>query len=308
MRVWVTGAAGFVGRYVCAEFQRAGYEVIGLDAVPIPPDVAAAQGVQVDITSAAALSAAALQHPPDGCVHLAGIAHVPAGWREPGRVMHVNLNGTLNVLEALRTHQPSPRILVVTSSEVYGRDPRPGPIREDDPMTPSNLYGVSKLAADHAARLYYKEYGMPVLTARPQNHIGPGQSDGFVVAAFARQLVQLRTRPVAERILQVGNLESARDFTDVRDVAHAYRLLLDKGHPGEAYNIASGRNYVIQTILDRLCSLAGFTPRIQTDPERYRPADAPPLLAIDKIREQVGWTPQIPLARSLEDIYRHAAG
>lgn len=308
MRIWVTGAAGFVGRHVGADLRAAGHEAIGVDRVPAPTAPGWTSWLTCDFTDAAAVRDLAQQHTPEACIHLAGIAHVPEGWRAPQRVMEVNLNGTLNLLEAWRAVPAPPRLLVVTSAEVYGRNTQTNPIGEADPMTPSSLYGVSKLAADMAARLYHTQYGLPVFTARPQNHIGPGQSNAFVVTAFAEQLVQLKARPATERVLRVGNLESARDFTDVRDVARAYRLLLEGGQPGEAYNIASGQNSAIGGLLDQLCALVGYTPRFEVDPDRYRPTDCSPLLNIKKIRDHVGWTPGIPLARTLKDILKEIEG
>ncbi len=308
MRVWVTGAAGFVGRHVSVDLHAAGHEVIGVDLAAAPAGSEWAGWLVCDFTNAAAVRDLAQHHPADACLHLAGIAHVPEGWRRPQRVMDVNLNGTINLLEAWRVVPNPPRLLVVTSAEVYGRAARTTPIRETDPMIPSSMYGVSKLAADTVTRLYHDHYGLPAFTARPQNHIGPGQSNAFVVTAFAEQLVQLKTRPAADRILRVGNLDSARDLTDVRDVARAYRLLLERGVPGEAYNVASGHNYVIGDVLEQLCALAGYTPCIETDPDRYRPTDSSPLLSIDKIRDEVGWTPAIPLAQTLADIVAAITG
>jgi GDP-4-dehydro-6-deoxy-D-mannose reductase len=239
---------------------------------------------------------------PDGCIHLAGIAFVPQGWSDPDLVFAVNLGGSVNILEALRAEAASARVLVVTSAEVYGRRPAPHPLREDAPLEPSNLYAVSKLAADLTALLYARRYGMHVMTARPQNHIGPGQSSQFVAQSFAEQLAALKEQP-GEPVIRVGNLDSCRDFTDVRDVARAYRRLLEDGRSGEAYNIASGRGVRVRELLDHLCTESGVTPRIETDPDRYRPTDDPPMLDITKIREHTGWQPEIALSQTLKDVY-----
>lgn len=305
MRVLVTGAAGFVGRYLTAELQRHDHEPVGFDAAPPDSLDVSFPYFCGDITDPDSLRTCIERTQPDACVHLAGIAFVPLGWSDPQKVMHVNVTGTLNVLEALRATAPQARVLVITSSEVYGRDPRPEPVREEETLTPSNLYGVSKVAADMACRLYFKQYGQPVMTARPQNHIGPGQSRLFATSAFAEQLIELRGK--TDPVMNVGNLDSERDFTDVRDVVRAYRLLVESGQPGEAYNIASGQTVSIREILNRLCDHAGIQPTLEVDEGLFRPTDKPPLLAIDKIQRDVGWTPTISLSDTLDEIYDHLA-
>jgi GDP-4-dehydro-6-deoxy-D-mannose reductase len=220
--------------------------------------------------------------------------------------MHINLIGTINLLEAFRLHAPAARILVVTSAEIYGREPAPAPIPETAVPQPANPYAVSKLGADSTARLFARRYDMPIITARPGNHIGPGQSASFVASSFAHQLAAIAQHR-QESVMHVGNLDSERDFTDVRDVVRAYRMLLQKGVSGHAYNIASGHRTAIRDILDGLCRTAGLQPEIRVDPERWRPADTLPLLDITRIREQVGWMPRISLAQTLDDIYRHVA-
>lgn len=307
MRVLITGAGGFAGRYLIQELQSNGHTPVGFD-LSVPDDPVDIPFYTGDLTDPAAVRDCIRQAKPEACAHLAGIAFVPKGWSDPDFVMRVNVNGTIHLLEALREIRPDTRTLVVTSSEVYGREPRAEPVKETDPLTPSNLYGVSKMAADLTALLYHRQYGHPILTARPQNHIGPGQSRLFVVSAFAEQLVELARSMDHPRMLRVGNLTSQRDFTDVRDVTRAYRLLLEKGQSGEAYNIASGRMKPVSELLDLLCERAGFRPLIEVDPDLHRPTDRPPLLAIDKIQRDTGWTPSIPLSQTLSDIYDDVAG
>lgn len=302
MRVLITGSAGFVGRHLIDECRRAGHRPLGFDTQPTPalPEIDQLIG---SITEPYDLSRAIERLRPDACIHLAGIAFVPRGWTDPQLVMNVNLNGTLNVLEAIRVQAPETRILVVTSAEVYGREERPEPVREEDGLTPSNLYGISKMAADLGTLLYHRQYDMHVMTARPQNHIGPGQSRLFVVTSFAEQLIALKNAASPDGSLKTGNLDSERDFTDVRDVVRAYRLLVEDGKPGQTYNIASGRMAPIRHMLEQLCQHANITPNIETDPNLYRPTDRPPKLCIEKITQDVGWTPAIPLDQTLRDIY-----
>jgi GDP-4-dehydro-6-deoxy-D-mannose reductase len=303
MHVLVTGANGFVGHHVIQELTSAGHAVTAmvekpahkLDGVPSYP---------VDISDAEKVDATLAKIKPDACIHLAGMAFVPMAWERPQLVLDVNVRGTINLLEAFRAHAKHSRVLVITSSEVYGRDHTSDEqIDEACALTPSNLYGVTKVAADLAALSYAQHYGMNICTARPQNHIGPGQSDQFVVSSFARQLVEY-AHGKTQGSMAVGNLESERDFTDVRDVARAYRLLIESNLQGEAFNISSGKNIRIQTILETLCKIAGVSPSISIDPAYHRPTDRPAVLSSDKIRAATGWKPEYSLRTSLEDIYR----
>ena len=299
MRVLLTGAAGFVGRHLAAELTHTGHEPVLSDVRTGIPGIRAA-----DLRDPDALCSLVRDTRPEACVHLGGIAFVPVGWDDPELVMDVNLIGTIHLLEAFRLHAPAARLLIVSSSEVYGRRPVETPLTEEAPFAPSNPYAVAKAAADLTALLYAKRYGMPVMTARPDNHTGPGQSPQFVTTAFALQLLDIR-RGTSAGSIKVGNLNSVRNFTDVRDVARAYRLILEKGYAGCAYNIASGNMAEIGSILDMLCDIAGIQPQITVDQERYRPADALPALDTARLRNHTGWTPQIALRVTLSDIFNH---
>jgi GDP-4-dehydro-6-deoxy-D-mannose reductase len=301
VRILVTGACGFVGRHVVSELIRAGHTPLAFDAAqpagpPLPADVHIG-----DLRNASVLGKVVSELAPDACIHLAGIAFVPTGWSDPELVFSVNLLGTINVLEAFHVGAPRARMLIVTSAEVYGRVPGNHAFAEDAPLTPDNLYAVSKMAADLSSLLYARRYGMHVMTARPGNHIGPGQSPHFVTSAFAEQIGKI-VKKQAEPVLKVGNLECERDFTDVRDVARAYRLIAEGGHPGEAYNISSEKLVKISAVLDELCLLAGVSPEIIVDPDRYRPLDARPRIDSSKIRKELGWEPQIELSTTLRDV------
>ncbi len=306
MRVLVTGARGFVGRHVMEHLRATGHAPIGLD-LPAPDGTAGADFIAGDLQQPGELEAAIRQTQPDACIHLAGIAFVPLGWTDPNRVFSVNLTGTINLLEAVRRAAPRARLLAVTSAEVYGAGHVEQPLTEEAPMRPANPYAAAKMAADLMVLLYARRYTMPAMTARPLNHIGPGQAPEFVTTAFARQLAEIaagRSAPV----IRVGNLDAQRDFTDVRDVARAYRLLIEQGRAGEAYNIVSGRPVAIRTILDHFMQIAGVSPRVEVDMKLYRPADERPLISGEKIRRETGWKPEIPLAQSLRDIYQSIGG
>lgn len=296
MRILLTGGGGFVGSWAAEEFSSNGHEVLGTDVASDKPGIE-----PLDITQPDSIRATLESFQPEACLHLGGIAFVPMAWENPQLAFNVNTIGTINLLEGFRDLIPAARILVVSSAEVYGRDAAEHPLDEDAPLRPSNLYAVTKTAADESARLYARQYDMAVMTARPQNHIGPGQNPSFVVSSFARQVADIAAG-IREPVIRTGNLESRRDFLDVRDVVKGYRLILEAGHPGSAYNLASGQQVRIGDILSTLCELAGCAPEQQVDPDLYRKADSTPTLNTDRIRRDTGWSPEISLRESLKSV------
>ena len=296
MRILITGALGFVGRHLVKECESAGYEVF-------QQDVEYAENCYYcDVRDAAAIRKLVRELKPDACVHLGGIAFVPMGWKDPHLVFSVNLMGTLNLLDAFRLESPSARVLVVSSSLIYKKAGTDEVLDEDSVMSPPDIYGISKIAADLTALGYAERYGMPVMTARPINHTGPGQSPDFVTSAFSRQLKAISAGEETAR-MKVGNLESRRDLLDVRDVVRAYRLLIEKGRAGEAYNVASGNLAQIKEILEKLCAISGVSPKLEVDPELYRPTDSSPIMSTKKIFKDTGWKPEIPIEQTLQDLY-----
>lgn len=299
MRVLVTGSRGFVGRHVEHSLQARGHEVMGLITAAERP-ARHAREFEGDICDGDRMRRLVQELRPDACLHLAGVAFVPVSWSKPEFVFEVNVQGTLNVLDAFRHEAPQARILVISSSQVYGLAASQRALRETDPLHPDNLYAVSKLAADLTSLLYHRRFGMAVMTARPCNHIGPGQSADFVVPAFARQVNEIATGRSAPR-MRVGNLESTREFLDVRDVVEAYRLILETGQPGLAYNVGSGVSVPIGLLLEKLCAMAGVQPELEIDPQRYRPTDAHPVLDATRLHEHTGWQPRFSLDQTLAD-------
>lgn len=298
MRVLVTGANGFVGRHMTRELHASGHNPIRMQR--LGEDLSDTD-VKGDILDPISLTEAIAQTKPDACVHLAGLAFVPTAKKNPSLAFRLNTVGAMHVLDAFYRVQPNAKILVVTTSQIYGNR-ETTPLTEEHPPAPENIYAVSKLAADTASLLYAKHRDMHIMTARPHNHIGPGQSEKFVISAFAHQLATMVTGP-SEPVMRVGNLESQRDFLDVRDVVRAYRLLLEKGHAGEAYNIASGELVQIRTALHRLAEAAGIQPHIEIDPDFFRPTDSSTLLDCSKIKEAVDWKRTISLDQTLRDVF-----
>ena len=299
MKVLVTGCNGFAGRHAIAALRQAGHEAVGGDLALAPGGASA--DVELDVRELASISRALATVRPDAILHLGGIAFVPLGWTEPQRLFAVNTIGTLNLLDAVRQLAPATRVLVVTSAEVYGSHPAPAPLAEDAPYRPDNIYGVAKAAADHAVLLYAAHHRLDAMVARPSNHIGAGQSKDFVSSSFADQLAAIAAG--APPLMRVGNLDQRRDFTDVRDVARAYVLLLEKGRTGHAYNIASGRMIPVREIFDALCDIAQVHPRVEVAPALFRPNENRPSYDTSRIRAHAGWHPEIPLRQTLAAVY-----
>jgi GDP-4-dehydro-6-deoxy-D-mannose reductase len=242
---------------------------------------------------------------PSVIFHCAGIADVHDAWKAPARALRVNVLGTHHLLEACRDAGLTCRVVVTGSALIYR--PRTEPISEDDPVAPATPYGVSKLAQELTAA----SSPLPVVLARPFNHAGPRQSPAYASSAFAQQIARIesgRSSPV----LRVGNLESLRDITDVRDTVRAYQALADAGVPGRPYNVCSGRAYRMRDILDILLSLARVRVRVELDPERLRPSDNPIIVGShQRLTADTGWTPEIPIERTLSDLlddWRHREG
>lgn len=301
MRVLITGAFGFAGRHLIRELLRANHEVAALDLAAPPNEFSDITAYTGDIQDPALCEMVVADARPDACVHLSAITFVPDAWLDIRNVFSINLVGTINVLEAFRNAASGSRILLASSAEVYGSSPKSYPLTECAPLNPGNPYAVSKAAADLTTLLYARRHGMQTITARPANHIGPGQSSNFVAPSLARQVSAI-TEGKAPPTIRVGNLQSKRDFTDVRDVARAYRLLLERGRTAQAYNIASGATMTIHRLLDELCAIAGVELETRIDPDLFRPAEEPPALDISRIVGDVGWEPRIPLATTLRDI------
>jgi GDP-4-dehydro-6-deoxy-D-mannose reductase len=305
MRILVTGAAGFVGRYAVAELARAGHAVSALDlAFPRNP-AGAAQTLEADLRAPETLRRAVAATRPEACLHLGALAYVPAGDTAPEGMFAVNVLGTMHLADALDARSPGCRLLAVSTAQVLGRRGGETLLADDAPPRPDSVYAVSKAAMEAAVWGRAADLALDALVARPNNHTGPGQSDRFVVPSLAAQILACR-KTGRDAVLRVGNLDSIRDFLDVRDVVRAYRLLLEKGRPGCAYNIASATRVSIRTILDTLCKLAGVSPAIEIDPARFRPTDASPLLDTTRLRTDTGWTPEIPLEQTLRDMLEPA--
>jgi GDP-4-dehydro-6-deoxy-D-mannose reductase len=243
---------------------------------------------------------------PDTIIHLAAQSSVAESWRNPRETVLNNLSLLLNVLEAVRQNALNPRILMVGSSEVYGPvTGRDLPLRETHPVHALNPYAAARAAQENLARNYTDGYHIPIVSTRSFNHIGPGQNARFVVSSIAKQVAEI-TRGKREPVLTIGNGSIIRDFTDVRDVVEAYLTLIEKGRPGEVYNICSGTGRKIADIAAALLSIGGVSGAIRSSADLMRPQDNPTVIGDNgKIRHEIGWQPRIPFEESLRAVYEY---
>lgn len=246
---------------------------------------------------------------PDRIFHLAAQSHVPTSWNAPADTLHLNVIGQVNLFEALRAEGSDAVVQVAGSSEEYGLVlPGETPMTEENPLRPLSPYAVSKVAQDKLAYQYWMSYGLKTVISRGFNHCGPRQTENFVVATLAKQLADIEAG-LQEPIVLVGDLDSRRDLTDVRDMARAYWLLTEVGEPGEVYNIGSGTTRTIREVLDGLLALTEARVEVRQDPARLRPSDVKILWADDtKFRRLSGWRPAIPFEQTLRDTLAYWRG
>jgi GDP-4-dehydro-6-deoxy-D-mannose reductase len=312
LRLLVTGVAGFVGRHLLdawgpgAEFHGADRPT--LDAMPDAAGLRSrlASYRALDIADPEAMAVAVREVRPDAVVHLAAQSSGAASLVDPVGTYRVNVLGSLYLLEAVRTIAPDATVLIVGSADAYGSGSAGAPIREDAPLKPMNPYGLSKAAQDQLGELYAATYRLRVVRTRTFSHTGPGQRPQFALAAFAEQIARVDAGLQPPEI-KVGTLEAVREYGDVRDVVAAYRALVERGEPGEAYNVCTGEGHRLRDLLDRLLTIAGVAATVTSDPSRLRTRDVDHVVGDPaKIRARTGWTPVIPLERTLTDLYQDA--
>ncbi len=310
MRILITGITGFVGSHM-AEFclnREENLKIFGTRRWRSPMDnirhiADKIELVECDLQDSNSVLQMMDHVRPDWIFHLAAQSYVKASWKSPGDTISNNIMSQLNVLESMKALKLNCALQLAGSSEEYGLvHPDEVPIRETNPLRPLSPYAVSKVGQDMMAYQYYKSYGFPLVRTRAFNHSGPRRGHVFVESNFARQIVRIK-KGLAEPVIKVGNLLARRDYTDVRDVVRAYWLALEKGQPGEVYNIASGRAYAIREVLNMLLDMAEMEIQVEEDPDRLRPSDVPLLLGdYSKFRDATGWEPVIPLDKTLKDI------
>ncbi|WP_295683415.1 GDP-mannose 4,6-dehydratase [uncultured Nevskia sp.] len=288
MKLLVTGHRGFVGAYVLANSKSVG----------LSDD----DGQAINLLDVVAVKRCIERERPDAVLHLAAQSFVPDSFRDPRATYDTNFTGTHGLLDALKTSGFKGRFLFVSSADVYGALPEAAlPAHETTPTRPLNPYAVSKIAAETLCGYWQRAEGMDVVIARPFNHIGPGQSTRFAIADFAKTIAGIKLGK-AGKVLEVGDLDVTRDFTDVRDVVAAYHLLLTHGKSGETYNICSGIERHLGDAVGLLAELAGVDIELKTDAARFRKAGQRRACgSSDKLRADTGWQPRIDWSTSLRD-------
>lgn len=309
MRVLITGITGFAGSHLADLcLARNDVELYGIirwrsRTENIEHIFDKLRLLECDLRDATSTRDVIEEVTPDFIFHLAAQSFVPTSWKAPSESLTTNVIGELNVFEAIRKVNLSCRVQIACSSEEYGMvHPDEVPIAESNPLRPLSPYGVSKVGQDMLGYQYYMSYGMDIVRTRGFNHTGPRRAPVFVCSDFAKQLVDIE-RGVRPPVIRVGNLDTRRDFTDVRDMVRAYWLALEKGKPGAVYNICSGTSHRIGDILDRMIEISGVEVEVQQDPDRLRPSDVP-LLEGDNSTfiTDTGWRPEIAFERTLHDL------
>lgn len=310
MRVLITGITGFAGSHladhILTDFPDT--TVFGLvrwrsrreNIQHIEDRIQLVEGDLKDIVS---LKKALKEIKPERIFHLAAQSFVPASWTSPAETFAINSIGQINLFEAVLGLGLDTRIQIAGSSEEYGLVlPDEVPMKETNPLRPLSPYAVSKVAQDMLAYQYHQSYGLWTVRTRGFNHTGPRRGDVFICSNFAKQIVEIE-KQLRDPVLYVGNLDAKRDFTDVRDTVRAYWLSVEKGDPGDVYNIGTGKAYAIKEVLDMLLELTRANVKIEIDPKRLRPSDVQILQAdYSKFRKLTGWEPQIPFRQSLQDL------
>lgn len=307
MRAMIIGAAGFVGPYLVDAIRADLHCEVIVTKLPhetvAHPDV---QAVNLDILNPLAIVELLREQRPDYIFHLAAQSSVSYSWKNPALTVEVNIKGALNLLGAIRqladADAYNPRVLLVGSGEEYGHIKAGDvPIRETNALAPGNIYAATKICQNMMATIYARAYGLQLMMVRAFNHIGPGQAPMFVVADFCKQVVEVE-KGLQQPVLRTGNLAAKRDFTDVRDVVHAYTALVQFGAPGETYNVGSGNAIAVEEILQKILAQSSADIRVETDPAKLRPVDVPIIEAdTSKLYAATGWKPVIPLEQTIAE-------
>ena len=314
--ILVTGAAGFVGSHLLALLRRTAPTGTALtawrrpgasggDGPGIPPGDDRITWREVDLLDPRAVARAIAETRPAQIYHCAGVANVGGSWSNNHVTLQTNVLGTEHLLTALRDQSAPARVLLPGSALVYR--PSSSAIDETAPLGPVSPYGLSKLAQEMLGLAAVKQDGTTLLVTRSFTHVGPGQAPSYAVSSFAEQIARIEAGR-AEPVLSVGNLEARRDLTDVRDTVRAYQLLMARGVPATPYNVCSGTAHQIQEILDRLLANAAVEVAVRQDPSRTRPHDNPLLLGDRSKITDLGWSPEIPLSRTLSDLLDYWRG
>lgn len=294
---------GFVGGHLVHALIDRAVEVHGTlrtDILEVPPP--GTVGYEVDVTDPDGMAAIVAQVQPDRVFHLAGAASVGQSFVDPDGTWHINVEGTRGVLEALRREAPSARMVISLSGDEYGRVPLDQlPVTEDTPLNPLNPYAESKVAAEVLCEEYERDHGIAVVRLRAFNQLGPGQDLRFVLPSICKQVADAEMAGDDVCRLSLGNIDTRRDFLDVRDVVDAYLLLVEQGDPSRPYVAGTGRSLAIRDLVDVVVAEARIPVEVTSDPSRIREGEQPDLYAEPRALKELGWAPRIPVERSIRD-------
>jgi len=302
MKALIFGVSGFVGHYLTEELRSHGYDVAGSDILSScgNKNVEYYDGDLLDPDFVAELIQ---KVKPDVVFNLAAISSVGASWKIPQTTIQVNVVGALNILEAAGKYARDAKVMFIGSSEEYCV--KDGAISESDPLSANNPYGISKMAQEQFVESYRAKYGMKIYYARPFNHTGIGQKDSFVLPSFCKQAAMIEASG-EDGDIRVGNLTAKRDFSDVRDVARAYRLIIESDDDSKIYNVGSGKAYGLDEMLQYIVSLCSVDVKVVVDQERFRPIDTPIVLCDNSaIKRDLGWEPRYSIFDTLKDMYEY---
>ena len=307
----ITGITGFAGSHLAEVLIKEGLEVYGTTRPRSKTDnidqiKSKLNLCDADIGDSHSLSSIMIKIKPDYIFHLAAQSFVQTSWASPATTMEINVLGSVHLFEAIKRAEIDPVVQIACSSEEYGLVfPNELPVKEENPLRPQSPYAVSKVAMDYLGYQYFQSYKMKIIRTRGFNHTGPRRGEVFVTSNFAKQIAEIE-KGKKEPVVEVGNLEAQRDWTDVRDMVRAYYLAVKKGVPGEVYNICSEKTVKVGDMLDMLLKMSKVKIKIKQDPARLRPSDVPVLLGdCTKFRKITGWKPEIPFEKTMEDLFNY---
>lgn len=305
-KVLIFGASGFVGSYLAQEFIKHGYSVVGSDKVNSGRLLYVEKFIKTDLLDAAAVLQVFANEEPDMVINLAGISSVGESWNIPQTTISVNVIGTLNIMEAARRSEKKPKLMFIGSSEEYTISDYP--MSEDRPLNASNPYGISKVTQEQFAQMYSRNYGLQIYCVRPFNHTGVGQKDSFVLPSFCKQVAEIEKSGVPG-VMRVGNLTVERDFSHVKDIVRAYRMIIESDDSNLIYNVGSGQAHSLRELLNYIIGLSSVDIQIEVDTKRFRPTDQP-VVCCDYalIKSRLGWKPEYSVFDALKEMYLYYCG
>lgn len=300
-RVLIFGVGGFVGHYLAEEFYNAGYKVYGSDKVKTPSVQDYVSFNVAELMNSDSISALVNKISPDMIINLAAISSVGASWGIPQETMMVNVVGALNIIEAAKNCSNSPRVMFIGSSEEYKNTNVP--MSEITELDASNPYGISKVTQERFAKLYREQYGLKIYCVRPFNHTGVGQRDSFVLPSWCKQVAEIE-KSGKPGTIKVGNIKVKRDFSHVKDIVHAYRMIIESDNCERIYNVGSGNAYSLEEMLKYVVGLSNQKIDVEVDVSRIRPIDQAVICCDHSlITKDLGWEPEFTVFEALKEMY-----